>query len=631
MALDLHQPSARLIAQRDLESTRFRKAGNLDISQGPRNDRRCTDVPCCFLFIASWLVLIGLFIMGLEKGDPQLLMRFIRGKDVLGHDCGVAPNEKFPLTYFTVPMGSSITGSTPKQENLKPVCTSSCPNGGKRGQLEQRPQGQCPEALDKLSLCTWYGGSTTRIANFCFDKDVFNIPGESWQAQLQSVKLAWPVLIAVFPLAVITGYLFLFLIRWCAGAFVWAALLSFIAFFGFFGYDVYLNKDTIAAKHGTKTEYVAILAYVLWALAALILLFSICLCRIIQICVAMLKTASLFLRDVKSQIIQPLIFTVAHLVFYACWVVVAVYVVTIGMKSEPQAKQDTQTLCFKEGNPFCVKWTSKVHIFAMMYLLVMLYWGANFLHAISKHGTAYAVGVWYFAPTGFEGARAIKIIPGGGALCNLGLTLRSICLGVSFHMGSLAFGSFVVTLAQIIRLLFFWAKEVEGEPQNPVTKCLFKIANCLAQCLERFLRFLSGQAYIQVALTGKGFCESCGIAFAMFARHPLRFGFVYKASLLVEFLGVVIVSGVSTLAAYLAFEKLPAYILPTLASPIAPLVAVGVGSAFIGMAIMHPFSTACSATMHCFVADEEMEVAAGSGGAQHTPAPLQRFVQEHCS
>jgi len=261
----------------------------------------------------------------------------------------------------------------------------------------------------------------------------------------------------------------------------------------------------------------------------------------------------------------------------------------------------------------------------------MLYWGANFLHAISQHATANAVGVWYFAPTGFQGGLPVKVIPGGGALCNLGLTLRSICLGVSYHVGSLAFGSLVVTIAQIVRLMFFWAKEVEGEQSNAVTKCLIKVGNCIAQCLERFLRFISNQAYIQIALTGRGFCESCGIAFAMFARHPLRFGFVYKASLLVEFLGVVVVAGVSTLAAYLAFEKLPQSVLPTLSSPVAPLAVVALGSALIGTAIMHPFSTACSAIMHCFAADEEMEVAAGSGGAQHTPAPLQQFVQEYCS
>eukprot|EP00746_Dinoflagellata_sp_MGD_P034573 gnl/MRDRNA2_/MRDRNA2_18257_c0_seq1.p1 gnl/MRDRNA2_/MRDRNA2_18257_c0~~gnl/MRDRNA2_/MRDRNA2_18257_c0_seq1.p1 ORF type:complete len:575 (-),score=69.20 gnl/MRDRNA2_/MRDRNA2_18257_c0_seq1:7-1497(-) len=495
----------------------------------------------------------------------------------------------------------------------------------------QRPAGDCPAALDKLALCTWYGGQTTRIANFCFDSHVFAIPSESWQAQLQSVKQSWPVLVAVFPLALVTGYLFLLLIRWCAGAFLWTVLLGFVAFFGIFGYDVYTNKDAIAAKHGTKQEYIAIAAYVLWAVAALVMLFSVCFCRTLQICVAMLKTASLFLKDVKSQILQPLIFTVAHLVFYVCWVIVAVYVVTIGMQGEPWAQEDTQTLCFKEGNPFCVKWSNNIHLFAMLFLLIMLYWGANFLHAMSKHGTAYAVGVWYFAPIGYQGGRAVKIIPGGSGLCNLGLTIRSLCLGIGYHMGSLALGSFVVSIAQIIRLMFFWAKEIEGEPQNPVSKCLFKIANCLAQCLERFLRFISGQAYIQIALTGRGFCESCGIAFAMFARHPLRFGFVYKASLLVEFLGVIVVSGVSTLAAYLAFEKIPQNVLPAVSSPVGPLVVAAVGSALIGMAIMHPFSTACSATMHCFVADEEMEVAAGSGGAQHTPAPLQRFVQEHCS
>lgn len=622
--METQRPSARLLNSRvyDHESTRFRRAGDLDISQGPRHDRSCTDVPCGLLFVVAWALVLGLFVIGIEKGDPQQLMRFIRGKDVLGQTCGLPPNQDFPLTYFTVPVGTAINGSTPSAENLKPVCTSSCPQGGKRGIVVGRSAGDCPEELSKMKLCSWYGGDTTRIANYCLDADVFDIPNESWQTMLQNVKLSYPVLLASVPVALITGYLFLSFVRWCAGACIWTALLGHVAFFAIFGYKVYMDKDAIAEKHGMKKEYVACGAYFLWAMSAVVLLFSICFCNTIKKCTALLKTACMFLQDVKSQMLQPLVFAVVHVSFYAFWIVVALYVATIGMKSDSSATVDNQTLCFKEKDPFCIKWDSNLHIYAMAYLIVMLYWGVNFLHAVSQHATAYAVGVWYFAPTNFQHGAAVKIISGN-------LTCRGICLGIGYHLGSLAFGSLVVTAAELIRLLFWWAKQREASSANPISRILIAVSNCVAQCLERCLIFISSQGYIQIALTGKGFCRSCGIAGAMFIRHPVRFGFLYKASLLIEFLGVVLVSAVTTLVAYVALVMLPQSVLPQMAtvSLVGPLTIVAVGAGLIGMLIVHPLSIACAASLHCFSADGEMENAAGFGGPQHTPAPLQHFLE----
>lgn len=612
---------ARLLEQqRSQETTTFRKQGHLDISQGPRGNRRCTDIPICCLLALVWTGFIALGVTGFMKGDPQLLTRFIRGSDFQGNECGESSNADFPLTYFTVKLDASGVESTPSPapKDLKPVCTTVCPRGA---QVQQREDAVCSPEMYKLGYCSWYGGNTVRVADFCLDPDVFDVQSQHWQVQLKNIQAAAWVLVCMLPVALIAGYTFLFLVRHCTALCVWGVLLGLTLFFGLSGYSVFANSDELAKKHDIQPDQLRWVAYGLWAVGVVVLLFSVCMCRTIKICVALLKTASMFLKDVKSQIVQPLVFGLAHLVFYASWVVVAVYVVSIGMKSD-----GTDAVCIKAGDPYCVKWTNNVHLAAMIYLFVVLYWTASWLHAASQCATAYSVGVWYFAPV-MDGR---KTLPGGNRVCHLRLLCRSICLAVFYHGGSLALGALILPVVQLLKMLLFWVVKKEEAGNNPLMTILACLTSCFVGCMERFLEFISPQAYVQVALCGKGFCESAGIAFALFARHPVRFGVVRKVSIVIDFVGVMAITAATTFIAYLCLVHLPEHLVPHMTSPIGPLVVVAVGSCLIGAAIMHPFSTAANAVMHCFAADEEMELNAGTMGAQHTPEPLLQFLQEHC-
>ena len=67
------------------------------------------------------------------------------------------------------------------------------------------------------------------------------------------------------------------------------------------------------------------------------------------------------------------------------------------------------------------------------------------------------------------------------------------------------------------------------------------------------------------------------------------------------------------------------------ASPVAPCVTVGIACLVIGECVMHPFSKAAVSAFHCYVADKEMSLHDGFTAPRHTPLPLHRFVNEHCS
>lgn len=57
---------------------------------------------------------------------------------------------------------------------------------------------------------------------------------------------------------------------------------------------------------------------------------------------------------------------------------------------------------------------------------------------------------------------------------------------------------------------------------NEVTRCILCCMKCFFWCLERFLRFLSKNAYIMCAIHGKPFCTSARDAFNLLMRNFLR-------------------------------------------------------------------------------------------------------------
>jgi len=80
------------------------------------------------------------------------------------------------------------------------------------------------------------------------------------------------------------------------------------------------------------------------------------------------------------------------------------------------------------------------------------------------------------------------------------------------HLGSVAFGSLIVAIVDMIRLIFDYIhlklKEVSGAGTSSAVGCCLKCLGCLIDCFERFIRFINRHAYIQIAMTGENFCKA---------------------------------------------------------------------------------------------------------------------------
>ena len=132
-----------------------------------------------------------------------------------------------------------------------------------------------------------------------------------------------------------------------------------------------------------------------------------------------------------------------------------------------------------------------------LYNLFMLYWVQAFIIGFNQMVLAGSFGIWYWSQS--------------KSSCILFTSIKDTLV---FHLGSVAFGAFLIAIVKLIRyLISFVEKRLKrAAGNNPVTKCIITFVSCCCKCcfwcLEKFLKFISKNAYIMVAIYGRNFCRS---------------------------------------------------------------------------------------------------------------------------
>lgn len=99
---------------------------------------------------------------------------------------------------------------------------------------------------------------------------------------------------------------------------------------------------------------------------------------------------------------------------------------------------------------------------------------------------------------------------------------RAVGRTVRYHLGTLAFGSLILTICRLIRVVLAWIQTKLKAYDNVVTRAILCCMQCFFWCLEKFLMFLNKNAYIMCAIHGKNFCSSARDAFELLMRNMLR-------------------------------------------------------------------------------------------------------------
>merc|ERR1712070_341341 len=92
--------------------------------------------------------------------------------------------------------------------------------------------------------------------------------------------------------------------------------------------------------------------------------------------------------------------------------------------------------------------------------------------------------------------------------------------------------------------------------KNRVLVLVLKALQCCIWCFEKCLKYLNKNAYIQIALVGKGFCTSAKAAFFLIFRNMARFGAVAMLGSIIYYVGIVFITVGTTVLGYFLLKAL---------------------------------------------------------------------------
>ena len=84
-----------------------------------------------------------------------------------------------------------------------------------------------------------------------------------------------------------------------------------------------------------------------------------------------------------------------------------------------------------------------------------------------------------------------------------------------------------------------------------MANCIICCCRCVLDCIDRFIKFITKNAYIQIALNSKNFCQSAMEAFILVLKHADKFMAVSGLGGVFMLLGKMTIASLSTFLGYI--------------------------------------------------------------------------------
>ena len=179
--------------------------------------------------------------------------------------------------------------------------------------------------------------------------------------------------------------------------------------------------------------------------------------------------------------------------------------------------------------------------YLQIYNLFGLFWGMFFVSALDQMVLAGAFASWYWT---FD-KRKVPSMP----------LMSSFFRTFRYHLGTLAFGSLIIAIIRMIRVMLQWVenKLKEYHQENPLVKAVMCFCKCCFWCLERFMKFINRNAYIMTAVYGKNFCWSAKESFSLLMRNVARVIVLDSITDFLLFLGKLVIVGSVAIGSFYTF------------------------------------------------------------------------------
>ncbi|KAG8457828.1 hypothetical protein KFE25_005097 [Diacronema lutheri] len=239
-----------------------------------------------------------------------------------------------------------------------------------------------------------------------------------------------------------------------------------------------------------------------------------------------------------------------------------------------------------------------------VYHLFGFIWAANFLLAGSTMVIAGSVSFWFFYRNNSDEYPTSPV-------------LASLYMVVRYHLGTIAFGSLCLAFVQALRALLEYVNQKTAEAQegNLLLRLAMSCVRCCMWCFEKCVKFVSGYAYIYVALNGDSFCSACKATFTLFLNYPAQVSINAFVQTLLRVLQCVALPMACAITCFYYAQEMDGSRNPVLPSAISLVLAYAVCRVFSGV-----YETTIDTIFVCAMRDKDQF------GGRHTPEDLARVL-----
>lgn len=247
-------------------------------------------------------------------------------------------------------------------------------------------------------------------------------------------------------------------------------------------------------------------------------------------------------------------------------------------------------------------------------------WIASFIIACNEFAIICSAATWYFSR---------KDIPDDDGIPGDSDVSKGFWWTFRYHFGSLAFGSFIIAVVWLIRLIFEYVgnKVAGASGDNKFTQVLLGCTRCCLDCFDRFVRYINRNAYIYMAISSENFCESALNSFILILKNAAKFAFVEGISNVFMFLAKFCIAIFTSLC---AFVLLP-YQVPEgeeINAPFLPVLCVFLFSYMVACVFISVFDTGSNTILQCYLIDVDI-AKQHNLSPNHIPPTLSKFIHMH--
>ncbi|XP_068646327.1 choline transporter protein 1-like isoform X2 [Aristolochia californica] len=555
-----------------------------------RHNRKCRDVTFLILFIAFWVAMIVNSSFGFNQGNP---LRLMYGLDYKGNICGnkhADPDlRELEVRYWLNPnqvYQSGVKHSQFKLTDARAICLMECPTPSEdslnwvcdypEGDIrisdddwiernydyyefltpEMRNsslqlQGPCYPVIfpsvnvywscqfiaraSNVSLRHWQQmGGVNINEDLVIDKIIhraINSRSAVVKRYMADIGKSWPVLIVcggIVPLFL--SVIWLLMIRHFVAGMTWITVILFNALIVsvtmfFYSKAGWIGNDVVSVVIGESDPYYHISG----------------------------RVAAKVIGEVQALIIFPTIPYAMLVVFYMFWFSATLHLFSSGeVLQNDCSKANCCAYDLKSHKVNCdsccgysIHYTHYITI-AIIFHLFGCYWATQFFIACSSTVIAGSVASYYWARG--ETSQEIPFLPVFASMKRL----------MRYNLGSVAIGSLIVSVVESLRYILESIRRrlklINTTPISMIGKCVSCSSQCCLGCVDWTIKSVNRNAYIMIAITGKGFFRASSIATGLIMNNILRIGKVNVIGDVILFLGKLCVSLFCAVFAFLMLD-----------------------------------------------------------------------------